>query len=75
MSQLDKAKEKLADLRRWQSYCVTSLIAVVAFLATQYEGLGMVLIVTSAVLIVLLLVAIVVLFRKMNDKYDEIGRL
>lgn len=35
MARIDALKEKLAELRRWQNYFITILIALVAFIATN----------------------------------------
>lgn len=37
MPKIDEKKEQLNEFRRWQGYCVTVLIALIAFIATQYD--------------------------------------
>ncbi len=75
MPPIDEKKEKLNELRRWQNYCVTSFVAVVAFIATQYDSVSAILLWLCGGVVVLSAVAIIVLVVKINKIIDEIGRL
>ena len=75
MSKKDKKKELLAEIRRWQSYFVTTLIAIVAFTITQYDSISNILIFSSIVGVIILLVLIAILAVKIKKIIDEIGRL
>ncbi|MGX2981710.1 hypothetical protein [Helicobacter sp. 23-1045] len=67
MSKKDKKDRLLAEYQRWQNYCVTIFIAVVAFIATQYDTMATFLLYLSIVLVVFLGVAIALLAKK-NQK-------
>ena len=75
MPPLDRKKEELSEIRRWQGYCVTIIIALVAFIAMQYGEVSNILIYISFALVVVLGVAVVVFAKKINKIIDEIGRL
>lgn len=75
MPKIDEKKEQLNEFRRWQGYCVTVLIALIAFIATQYDKVADFLIYVSVVLIAMLGVVVVVFARKIHKIIKEIGRL
>ena len=75
MPPLDRKKEELSEIRRWQGYCVTIIIALVAFIAMQYGEVSNILIYINFALVVVLGVAVVVFAKKINKIIDEIGRL
>lgn len=67
MSKKDKKKELLAEIRRWQSYFVTTLIAIVAsFTITQYDSISNILLFSSIVGVIILLVLIATLAVKIK---------
>ncbi len=68
-------KELLAEYRRWQSYCITTWIAIVAFAITQYDSISNILLFFSVVGIVVLLILIAILAVKIKKLIDEIRRL
>lgn len=75
MPKIDGNKEKLAELRRWQNYCVTAFVAVVAFVATKYDSIGATLMWLCSGVVALSAVAIITLAIRINKIIDEIGRL
>ena len=75
MPPLDEKKELLNEFRRWQNYCVTTLIAIVAFIITQYDSIGMFLLWCSVTVVIILLVVIFYIARKIKRLIKEIGRL
>lgn len=75
MGKKDKKKELLAEIRRWQSYFVTTLIAIVAFTITQYNSISNILLFFSIFGVIILLVLIAILAMKIKKIIDEIGRL
>ena len=75
MSKKDKKKELLAEIRRWQNYCITIFIAVVAFVATQYDTINNILLWLCGGVIVLSIIVIIVLAIKIHKIIDDIGRL
>lgn len=72
MPKIDGNKEKLNELRRWQNYCVTTFVAVIAFIATKY---GTTLFWLCGGVVSVSAVAIVILAVKINKTIKEIGRL
>ncbi len=75
MSKKDKKRELLAEIRRWQSYCITTWIAIVAFTITQYDNISNVLLFFSIVGVIILLILIAILAIKIKKIIDDIGRL
>ena len=75
MPPIDEKKEKLSELRRWQNYFVSILIAVVAFVAVQYDSVNGVLFYLCVGVALLSIVIVVLLARKINKTIKEIGRL
>ena len=75
MPPIDEKKEKLNELRRWQNYFVTILIAVVAFVATQYDSVNGVLFYLCVGVALLSVVIVMLLARKISRIIKEIGRL
>ena len=75
MPPIDEKKEKLSELRRWQNYFVSILIAVVAFVAVQYDSVNSVLFYLCVGVALLSIVIVVLLARKINKTIKEIGRL
>lgn len=72
MAKIDALKEKLAELRRWQNYFITILIALVAFIATQYQKTDIYLIVASVVSVIVMFICIVVFYLKIKKLIKEI---
>ncbi len=75
MPPIDEKKEKLNELRRWQNYFVTILIAVVAFVATQYDSVNGILFYLCVGVALLSVVIVMLLARKISRIIKEIGRL
>ena len=74
-SKKEKLLALLAEYQRWQNYCVTIFIAVVAFIATQYDKVANFLLYLSVALIIFLGFVIVLLAKKIKKIIDDIGRL
>lgn len=72
---IDEKKEQLNEFRQWQNYCVTTFVAVVAFIATKYESIGTTLFWLCGGVVSVSAVAIVILAVKINKTIKEIGRL
>lgn len=68
-------KQLLAEYRRWQSYCVTTWIAIVAFAVTQYDRINNVLLWLSGISAIILLLFIMILALKIKKSIDEIRKL
>ncbi|WP_104640627.1 hypothetical protein [Helicobacter bizzozeronii] len=75
MPKLDKKKAELDDVKTWRNYAITSLIALVAFIFTQYDQSSVAIIMISCGIVVLLGVAIVLLQLKIKKLIKEIGEL
>lgn len=68
-------RELLAEYRRWQNYCTTTWIGIVAFSITQYDSISNVLVVFSIIGGIILLVLIAFLSVKITRLLNEIRRL
>ena len=68
-------KQLLAEYRRWQSYCITTWIAIVAFVVTQYDRINNVLLWLSGISAIILLFFIIILALKIKKSIDEIRKL
>lgn len=55
---MNEIKEKLTELRRWQNYCITILITLIAFISTQFEKIENYLIVSSVSCAILMIICI-----------------
>lgn len=75
MSKLEESKERLADFRRWQNYCMTILVAVTAFVGTQYEKVNVILLMLCVFLIFAMAICIVILNIKIKRQYNKIREL
>ena len=75
MPPLDEKREKLSELRRWQNYFVSILIAIVAFVAVQYDSVNGVLFYLCVGVALLSIIIVILLARKINKIIKEIGRL
>lgn len=75
MSKKDKKEKLLAEYQRWQNYCITIFIAVVAFVATQYDSINQILLWLCGGVVVLSIIIIIALAIKIHKIINDIGRL
>ncbi|WP_169752549.1 hypothetical protein [Campylobacter mucosalis] len=75
MSKLDEAKERLGILKFWLGIVMGSLLANIAWLATNYNKTEGLIVIGSVLSIVFLTVAFVIINKKIEKKLKEIGDL
>lgn len=75
MSKLDEAKERLGILKFWLGIVMGSLLANIAWLATNYNKAERLIVIGSVLSIVFLTVAFVIINKKIEKKLKEIGDL
>ncbi|KEA45843.1 hypothetical protein CR66_05425 [Campylobacter mucosalis] len=75
MSKLDEAKERLGILKFWLGIVMGSLLANIAWLATNYNKAEGLIVIGSVLSIVFLTVAFVIINKKIEKKLKEIGDL
>ncbi|OCR93110.1 hypothetical protein [Campylobacter fetus] len=73
MPKLDEAKERLGLLKFWLGIIVGSFLANVAWLATNYTKTDSLIMIGSILVIVGLIIAFVIISRKIEVKLKEIG--
>lgn len=75
MSELDKKKAILDELKTLRNYALTSLIALIAFIFTQFDKLDNWILFFSSFALIVLGIAILILQRKILKIIKEIGEL
>ncbi|MBX7491251.1 hypothetical protein [Helicobacter turcicus] len=71
---LDEEKERLADLRRYQNYCILGVVGLISWLFVdklQDEILS----ICAAILLVFFIFSAWFLSIKISEKYEIIGKL
>ena len=75
MSKKDKIKEKIIGLRFWLGIAVATLLAIVGWVATNYQKAEMWLVVASFVLAVICACLAIIFVRKIDRRIDELEDL
>lgn len=75
MPPLDKKKEELKEYQTLRNYAITSLLALLAFIFTQFEKANSWILVLSGFALFGLGIIILLLQIKIKKKINEIGEL
>lgn len=75
MPPLNKAEKELSDLQTYRNYALTSLLALIAFIFTQFDKAKILILILSSFALIFLGIVIFILQIKINKKIKEIGEL
>lgn len=74
VAKIDKLKEKLGILKFWLGIVVATLLALVGWLATNYQKADILLIILAVICMISSIVGIVFLQKRISTLLDEIEK-